>query len=115
MEEELIERIRQICLAQEGASEKLSHGEPAWFARNKRQFAMLDNHHHGAPNLSVWLAAEPGAQAVLVGDAPDQYFVPPYVGHRGWVGARLDVPTTDWEEIAELISTACSVVGQKRR
>src|SRR5215475_7105568 len=58
----LIARIRKICMALPDAVEKASHGEPTWFAGKGKVFAMLDDHHHGAEHLSVWLPAALGAQ-----------------------------------------------------
>jgi hypothetical protein len=49
----------------------------------------MDNHHHDG-RLALWCAAAAGVQAALVDADPDRYFVPPYVGHRGWIGVRLD-------------------------
>ena len=62
------------------AVEKLSHGEPTWFAGKGKVFAMLDDHHHGAPHLSVCLPAGMGAQEALIESDPKRYFRPPYVG-----------------------------------
>src|SRR5690349_6622951 len=78
-----IERLRRLCIALPGAEEKLSHGEPTWFAR--RVFVMLSNHHHDDP-LGFWFAAQPGEQEALVQSSPERFFRPPYVGGRGWIG-----------------------------
>ena len=56
----------------------------------RKQFVMLDDHHHGADHLAFWAAAPPGAQEELIVSDPERYFRPPYVGHRGWVGVRID-------------------------
>lgn len=100
-----VERLRQLCLALPEATERLSHGEPSFFVRGKKQFVMLDNHHHGATHLAFWCAAPPGSQEELVAQNPDQFFRPPYVGHRGWLGVRLD-NDPDWAEIAEIVRDA---------
>ena len=68
------------------ANEKLSHGEPTWFAGKGKVFAMLDDHHHGATHLAVWLPQPFGAQEALIGSDPERFFRPPYVGVSGWVG-----------------------------
>ena len=106
------ERLRQICMALPEVSERLSHGEPSWFVRGKNQFVTYANHHHD-DRLAFWCAAPAGAQETLVESNPDQFFVPPYVGQRGWLGVRLDVPT-DWDEIADLVTDAWKVVAPKR-
>ena len=99
-----IERLRALCLALPGVTEKLSHGEPTWFA-GKRTFANLANHHHD-DRLAFWCAAPDGAQEALVAAEPERFFRPPYVGHRGWLGVYLDVPKLDWERIADLVRAA---------
>ncbi len=77
------------------ATEKLSHGEPTWFAGKGKVFAMLDDHHHGAAHLSVWLPQPFGAQEALIGSNPERFFRPPYVGVSGWVGrTRLSAVTS---------------------
>ena len=58
--------------------------------RGKRAFAMVLQNHHGDGRFALWCAAEDGAQGLLVGSDPERFFVPPYVGHRGWLGVRLD-------------------------
>jgi hypothetical protein len=102
---EAVERLRQICLALPEVSERPSHGEPSFFVRDKKQFVMLDNHHHGAEHLAFWCAAPSGAQEELIAVNPQQYFRPPYVGHRGWVGVRID-QQPEWDEIAEVVRDA---------
>ncbi len=82
--------VRELCLAFPETSERLSHGSPAFFIRDKRTFVMYLNDHHGDGREAIWCAAPEGAQAMLVDAAPEHYFVPPYVGHRGWLGVRLD-------------------------
>ena len=95
------------------AKEKLSHGEPTWFAGKGKVFAMLDDHHHGAAHLSVWLPQPFGAQEALIGSDPERFFRPPYVGGRGWIGVRLD-RDADWAEIAELCQDAYRVIAPAR-
>ena len=103
--------LRRLCLALPGTSERLSHGEPTWFA-DKKVFVNLADHHHD-DRLAFWCAAPEGAQEVLVAAAPERFFRPPYVGHRGWLGVWLDVPV-DWEEIAGLVLEAYKMVAPKR-
>src|SRR3954468_3085682 len=100
--------LRGLCLAMPEATERLSHGEPAWFVRGRKTFVTYADHHHD-DRLAFWCAAPEGAQAALVADDPERYFVPPYVGGRGWLGVRLDVPV-DSDEIAELVADAYRVV-----
>jgi hypothetical protein len=107
-----LESLRKLCLALPETTERLSHGEPTWFVRDKKTFVMYANHHHD-DRLAFWCAAPPGVQEALVNSAPDRYFRPPYVGHRGWLGVYLDVPV-DWTEIAEVVEDAYREVAPKR-
>ena len=111
----LVGRLRQICMALPEANEKLSHGEPTWFAGKGKVFAMLDDHHHGAAHLSVWLPQPFGAQEALIGSDPDRFFRPPYVDVSGSVGVVLDTGP-DWDAVAALVREAyLSVATTKLR
>ena len=107
-----LERLRELCLAQPGATERVSHGEAAWFAGGARgrQFAMFADRHHD-DRVACWCAAPPGAQAPLVEAEPARYFRPPYVGPRGWIGIYLDVPDVDWPRVEQLIEAAHMTVA----
>lgn len=106
-----LDRLRALCLALPEITERLSHGEPTWFVRDKKTFVMYADHHHDDV-LAFWCAALPGAQDLLVSGDPERYFRPPYVGHRGWLGVRLDAEV-DWEEIGELVLDAYRTVAPK--
>ena len=112
MADDPLATLRRLCLALPEVSERLSHGEPAWFVRGKKLFVAYADHHHD-DRLACWCAAPPGAQDALVAAAPERFFVPPYVGHRGWIGVRLDVPV-DWDEVADLVEDAYRTVAPKR-
>lgn len=110
-----VDRLRAICLALPEANERISHGEPVWFAGKGKVFASLDDHHHGAAHLSVWLPQPPGVQELLVEADPERFFRPPYVGPRGWVGVVLDAGP-DWGMVATLVRDAyVHVATQKLR
>lgn len=109
---EVLERLRALCLALPETTERQSHGEPTWFVRGKKTFVMFADHHHD-DRLGFWCAAPPGVQEELVGEEPERFFRPPYVGHRGWLGVYLDVPV-DWDEIAEIVEDAFRAVAPKK-
>ena len=113
MSDESLERVRQHCLGLPETTERLSHGAPTWFVRDKKTFVTYMDDHHGDGRLAIWCAAGPGVQRLLVEENPVRFFVPPYVGHRGWLGARLDIQV-DWQEMAELIEDAYRVVAPRR-
>jgi hypothetical protein len=109
-----LDRLRAICLAFPDATEKEAWGEPTFRVRDKL-FAMYDNNHHDSGHQGVWIKARHEMQDLLVHSAPERYFVPPYMGPKGWVGARLDVPEADWHEIAGLIEEAYRATATKRQ
>jgi hypothetical protein len=106
----LLERIRRICLALPETSERLSHGAPTFFVRGKRAFLMVLTDHHGDGRFAIWCAAPDGCQSMLVEADPERFFVPPYVGHRGWLGVRLD-RGLDWEELQGIAEDAFAEVA----
>ncbi len=103
--------LRRRCMALPEVAEKLSHGEPSWFAGG-RQFVMYADRHHD-DRVAFWCAAPDGVQAARVGAEPERYFRPPYVGGRGWLGVRVDV-VIDWDEIGDIVVDAYRVVAPRR-
>ena len=108
-----IKRLREICLALPEVTEKEAWGE-CTFRVGGKMFAMTDNHHHGGEHCSVWVKAPPMLQEILVGADPLRFFKPPYVGHKGWVGVRLDVKKVDWEELAGILEDGYLMSAPKR-
>jgi hypothetical protein len=113
MSDDPFEGVRRICLALPETSERLSHGAPTFFVRGKKTFVTCLDDHHGDGRLAIWCGAPPGVQDQLVDEEPERFFVPPYVGHRGWVGVRLDVDL-DWDEVAGLVEESYRLVALKR-
>lgn len=110
---DLFAQVRRTALALPEVSERLSHGAPSFFVSGKRCFVMCMTDHHGDGRIALWCAAPDGAQETLVADDPDSYFRPPYVGHRGWVGVRLDreLPAA---EVEACVVEAYRAVAPKR-
>lgn len=108
MDDDKLEKLREICFAFPGVTERLSHGEPTFFA-GKKTFVMYADRHHDN-RVAFWCAAPEGAQELLMGLKPGQIFRPPYVGVKGWLGVYLDVPL-DWDEIADLVRDAYKKVA----
>jgi hypothetical protein len=103
-------RVRRLCLALPETTERLSHGSPTFFVRDKKVFVNFLDDHHGDGRLALWCAAPPGTQAELVATDPERFFRPPYVGHRGWLGVRLD-RGLDWNELAGIAEDAYAEVA----
>ena len=102
-------RLRAVCLALPEATERETWGDATFRVRGKI-FAM---HRRGDGRSTVWCKAPPGAQETLVGADAARFFVPPYVGHHGWVGVRLD-DGVEWEELADLVAESYRMTAPKR-
>lgn len=109
----LLDRVRAMCLDLPEVNERPSHGAPTFFIRDKKTFVTFHNDHHGDGSIGIWAAAPPGAQEALIASNPTLYYRPAYVGHRGWVGMRLD-GTVDWGEAEGVIEDAYRTVAPKR-
>ena len=107
-------RLRNICLALPDAYEKVSHGEPTFWA-GKRMFASFADAktHHGNGQYAVWIKSTHVTQDMLIARAPAVYFSPPYVGASGWVGMYLD-DKTDWDAVAERLRDGYRLVAPKK-
>ena len=108
---EVLGKLRSICLVLPGTSEKEAWGDPTWRVRDKIFAMQKGNHEGGRP--SVWIKAEEGGQAVLVESKPERFFVPPYVGSKGWVGIHLDRGRIPWGLVAELIEDSYRLIAPK--
>ena len=106
-------KVRAFVARWPGVTEKVSHGFPGFFVK-QRAFAYFLDNHHGDGRLALWCVAPPGAQAMLVDSDADHYFVPPYVGVSGWVGVRLD-RSCPWSQIAAILESAYATRVAKRR
>jgi phosphoribosylglycinamide formyltransferase 1 len=107
------ERARAFCLAFPESSERLSHGESAFFVKGKLFVTFSINHHHDGVE-AILIKAAPGVQEMLIEEDPEIFYRPKYVGVSGWVGARTDTGRTPWEEIEALIRDAWMLAAPKR-
>jgi hypothetical protein len=111
--ERALDQVRAHALELPETNERLSHGAPTFFIRDKKTFVMFVDNHHDDGRLAIWCAAPSGAQENLVETEPDRFFRPPYVGHRGWIGVRLDIDV-EWDEIGEIVTDAYRHVAPKK-
>jgi hypothetical protein len=106
-------QLRRICLALPEATEK-PDGRPAFQVRDKT-FAMFMDDHHGDDRVALWCKGAPGLQDVLLGSGHPRFFIPPYVGHKGWIGVRFDLDhDVDWDEVAQFIADSYRMTAPKR-
>ena len=111
-----IDRVRKICLALPETTERPSHGEPAWFVREKL-FATWEDHHHGDPIVGLWVKGAPGLQELLVENEPERYYRPKYVGHKGWIGVNMEPEGragVDWAQVEDLLRESWRMTAPKK-
>jgi hypothetical protein len=108
-----IQRLREVCLGLGDVVEKEAWGECTFRAVGGSMFAMTDNDHHSSGHIAVWVKAPEMVQEILVNSCPRKFFKPPYVGHRGWVGVRLE-GNVDWDELAGILTDGYLMSAPKK-
>ena len=99
---DILTRLTKMCLVLPEA-ERILQGDHASFRVRKKVFAYFLNNHHGDGIVSVCAKAGPGDNTALASAQPDRFYLPAYIGPRGWVALRLDVGEIDWDEVGELM------------
>jgi hypothetical protein len=102
-EDKRLTRLTKICLALPEVARQTS-GSHANFLVRKKVFAYFLNNHHGDGIVSICAKTMPGDHTALAEAQPDRFYLPAYIGPRGWIGLRLDVGEIDWDEVAELVA-----------
>ena len=106
-----LDRVRKIALALPEVNERLSHGEPCFFVRDKRPLCYFHDHHNDDGRISLWCPAPPGVQEEMVSAEPIRFFAPPTSASgffSGWLGVYLDTSGThkvDWKEVSATLFT----------
>jgi len=112
-EDRRLTRLTKICLALPEATRYIQ-GHHAGFLVRKKTFAYFLNDHHGDGIVGVTCKVFPGDNTSLVAAQPERFYMPAYIGPKGWVALRLDVGEVDWEEVAELVACSYRLVAPKR-
>jgi hypothetical protein len=113
VEDPRLTRLSALCLALPEATREL-HGDHATFLAGKKTFAYYLANHHGDGVVGVCAKALPGDNQRLIDGDPKRFYMPAYVGPRGWVGLRLDLGEIDWEEVTELVKGSYRLAAPKR-
>jgi predicted DNA-binding protein (MmcQ/YjbR family) len=108
-----LKRVTDICKELPEAIFELA-GKHASYQVRKRTFAYYLNDHHGDGIISVCCKVLPGDNEALIAARPKKFYMPAYIGPRGWVGLRLDVPGVDWKEVSELIRGSYRLVAPQK-
>ena len=106
-------RLMKICLGLPEAIQETA-GRHATFLVRKETFAYYLNDHHGDGIISVCCKVLPGDNEALIAKHPAKFYMPAYIGPRGWVALRLDVSGLDWDEVAELVVGSYKLIAPKR-
>jgi hypothetical protein len=113
LEDPRLKRVTTICLALPEATREIL-GKHAGFLVRKKHFAYYVDDHHGDGIIGINCKVLPGDNVRLIAADPKKFYMPPYVGSRGWVGLRLDRGEIDWEEVSELLTHSYLEIAPKR-
>jgi predicted DNA-binding protein (MmcQ/YjbR family) len=105
-------RLTRICLALPEATREVM-GRHAGFRVRKKMFAYFLNDHHRDGIVCVCAKVLPGDNTALISAQPARFYMPAYIGPKGWVALRLDRGAVDWKEVAELVKTSYRLVAPK--
>jgi len=108
----LLRRLSAMALALPEATQKV-HGDHAAFLIRKKPFAYFLNNHHGDGIVSIAGKVLPGDNSALAVAQPERFYLPAYIGPRGWIALRLNRGKIDWDEVAELLRTSYLLLAPK--
>src|SRR3954451_8207008 len=108
-----LDRVSKIYSAFPKPNREIS-GKHAIFQVGGKTYAYYLNDHHGDGIIGVACKVLPGDNEALIAAQPAKFYMPAYVGPRGWVGLRLDVAGVDWGEAAELLAGSYKLIAPKR-
>jgi predicted DNA-binding protein (MmcQ/YjbR family) len=112
-EDRRLVRFTKICLALPETTRQ-RHGDHASFLVGKKIFSYYLDNHHGDGIVAVTCKVLPGDNVSLATVDPERFYLPAYIGSRGWVALRLDLGGIDWDEVHELAVTSYRLVAPKR-
>lgn len=105
-------RVREIALAlPEATAREIEHIK---FEVRGKTFAYYLDNHHGDGRLAINCKVAPGDQDILLRLDPERFFLPAYIGAKGWIGFRLDTGDVDWDQVHQLIADSYRLVAPKR-
>lgn len=105
-----LEAVTEICL-EPPESVRTLRGEHADFRVRGKVYAYYLDNHHGDGIVSVCCRSELAENVDRVHREPRRFYLPAYIGARGWFGLRRG--RIDWREVAELIARSWSLAAPK--
>ena len=112
-EDPRLTRLTEIALRLPEATRKI-YGSHAQFLVRKKTFAYFLNNHHGDGMVAITGKVLPGDNKALADAQPKRFYLPAYIGAKGWVALRLDVGKIDWEEVEELLKGSYGLVAPRK-
>ena len=111
-EDKRLTRLTKICLALPEAAREVQGSHAAFTVKDKK-FAYFLNDHHGDGIVAVTCKVGPGDNTALTSAQPDRFYLPAYIGPRGWFGLRLDRGAIDWSEVRNLVELSYALAAPK--
>ncbi|QSB43647.1 phosphoribosylglycinamide formyltransferase [Tsuneonella flava] len=110
----LVGQVRERAMIMPQAEETISHGMPCFGIVKGKKFAWVSMDRHGDGKTAL-LTKISGVdeQAMLIERDPERFYRPTYFGD-GWIGMRLDLGDTDWDDVSERIATSWRAVAPKK-
>jgi predicted DNA-binding protein (MmcQ/YjbR family) len=108
-EQQVLARMRRICVALEGTEEKISYGHPT-FATGKGIYAVLEEYRG---ELSICVKVGLDVQGAFLEDS--RFYLTPYTGRLGWVSLKVHAAPLDWKEIGGLLAGSHQLVNASAR
>jgi len=112
-EDQRLTSLTEIALALPEAKREL-HGSHATFLVKKKPFAYFLDNHHGDGIVALACKVLPGENKSLVEAQPERFYLPAYIGPKGWVALRLDRGRIAWQEVKELLLGSYVMIAPKR-
>ena len=112
-EDARLSRLTSLCLGLPETTRELS-GRHASFLVRRKTFAWFLSDHHGDGIVSVSCKMALGENEELARSHPERFYLPAYMGSRGWIALRLDLATIDWEEVAELVTGSYRLIAPRK-
>lgn len=105
-------QVTGICLALPETTREMMNRHAKFLVR-KKIFTYFLNDHHGDGIVGINCKVLPGDNGALIASDPKRFYMPAYIGSRGWVGLRLDVEDVDWEEVGEMVAHSYRLIAPK--